>query len=141
MHHINEAILAYLDWLNVDCKQNLLNSEIKTITNNAQVSLLYESIQLGTGDGLTIDFKDVQVKLCGKKVLDIPRLHIEKFDIIGLTGNSSHLMTALLFKLIKPLIGTISIESHDLSIISQENLSKVIAVVPHDLKLQNVTIT
>ncbi|KAG5671790.1 hypothetical protein PVAND_001966 [Polypedilum vanderplanki] len=141
MHSITDALMAYLDMLVIVCKQNLLNSEIKSITNNTQVSLLYESLQIGNGDGLTIEFNDVQVKLCGKKMLDIHRLRIEKFDVIGLTGNSSHLITAVFFKLLKPVMGSISIENHDLNIISQENLNKMIAVVPHDLKLQNVTIS
>jgi ABC-type multidrug transport system fused ATPase/permease subunit len=141
MHSITDALMAYLDLLVIDCKQNLLNSEIKSITNNMQVSLLYESMQIGHGDAMTIEFSDLQVKLCGKKMLDIPSLRIEKFDVIGLTGNSSHLITAVLFKLLKPVMGSISIEGHDLNVISQENLSKMIAVVPHDLKIQNVTIS
>ncbi|XP_070489977.1 ATP-binding cassette sub-family C member 12-like isoform X2 [Chironomus tepperi] len=140
MHYVNEAILAYLDWLIMNCRQNLINSEIKNIAKTSQISLLYESTQIGTGTGLSIEFKDVQIKLCGKKVLDIPHLTIEKFDIIGLTGNSSHLITSVLFKLIKPVVGSISIESYDLNVISQDNLSKVIAVVPHDLRIQNITI-
>lgn len=140
MHYVSEAVVAYLDWIVLNCRQNLINSEIRNISKTSQVSLLYESTQIGTGNGLSIDFKDVQIKLCGKKVLDIPRLHIEKFDIIGLTGNSSHLITSVLFKLLKPVVGTILIESYDLSVISQDNLSKVIAVVPHDLRIQNITI-
>ena len=140
MHYVNEAILAYLDWLIMNCRQNLINSEIKNIVKTSQISLLYESTQLGMGDGLSFEFKDVQIKLCGKKVLDIPHLTIEKFDIIGLTGNSSHLITSVLFKLIKPVVGSISIETYDLNVISQDNLSKVIAVVPHDLRIQNITI-
>jgi ABC-type multidrug transport system fused ATPase/permease subunit len=141
MQSVNDALMAYLDFLMIDCKQNMLNSEIKAITNNTQVSLLYESMQIGNGEGLSIEFNDVQVKLCGKKMLDIQRMRIEKFDVIGLTGNSSHLMTAVMFKLLKPVIGSITIEGHDLSVISQENLSKMISVVPHDLKIQNVTIS
>lgn len=141
MHYVNEATLSYLDWLIMDCRQNLVNSEIKNITKISQVSLLYESAQIGTSTGLSIVFKDVQIKLCGKKVLDIPRLNIERFDIIGLTGNSSHLITSVLFKLLKPVVGTISIENYDISTISQDNLNKIIAVVPHDLRIQNITIS
>jgi ABC-type transport system involved in Fe-S cluster assembly fused permease/ATPase subunit len=120
----------------IDCKQNLIDSEIKTIANNSQVSLLYESNQIGSGNGLTIDFKDVQVKLCGKKVLSIPHLHIEKFDIIGVTGNGSNLLSAVIFKLIKPVLGSITLEGNDLSILSQESLVKIISFVPNDLNVQ-----
>lgn len=86
VHNVNELLISYFDLIIFDCQQNLLNVEIKKITSQYQISLLYEPSQIGTSNGITINFKDLQVKLCGKKILDIPKLQIEKFDIVGITG-------------------------------------------------------
>lgn len=140
LHYTTELIVdGYIELLIVQCKRQLLESEVKSIVNNKQVSLLYEPSLPGEG-GISIDFKDISVKLCGKKVLEISKLHIEKGDIIGITGNGSHLITSVLFKLLKPCLGVIFVGSQDLSVVSQDNLHSIIAVVPFDLHIQNLTI-
>ena len=141
MHYINELIVdGYIELVIMQCKRQLINQEVKGIVNNKQVSLLYEPSVTGDG-GISIDFKDVNVKLCGKKVLDISKLHITKGDIVGITGNGSHLLSSVLFKLLKPSLGVIFLHTQDLSLISQETLHSLIAVVPFDLQIQNVTIS
>lgn len=109
----------------------------------SEVSLLYVSSQIeNMRDGLALEFKDVRVKLCGKNVLEIPKLKIERCDIIGFTGNGAHFMTSVLFKLLKLSSGAITIESHDLNVINQDSLTKSIAVVSHDLRVHiNVSIS
>jgi ABC-type multidrug transport system fused ATPase/permease subunit len=140
MHYTNELIVeGYIEMLIVQCKRQLIDQEVKNIFNNKQVSLLYEPTLHGEG-GIPIDFKDVTVKLCGKKVLEIPKLHIGKGEIIGITGTGSHLITSVLFKLLKPSLGVIFIGTQELNLISQENVNSLIAVVPFDLQIKNMSI-
>lgn len=140
LQYATELIVdGYIDLAAVQCKRKLIDQEVKNITNNKQVSLLYEPSVVGEG-GISIDFKDVTVKLCGKKVLELGKLHITKGDIVGITGNGSHLLSSVLFKLLKPSLGVIFLGPQDLSLISQENLHSLIAVVPFDLHIQDVTI-
>lgn len=140
MHYANELIVeGYMELLITQGKRQLIELEVKNIVNNKQVSLLYEPSVPGDG-GISIDFKDVNVKLCGKKLLDIPKLHINKGDIIGITGNGSHLLSSVLFKLLKPTMGVIFLGPQELNLISQDNLHSLIAVVPYDLHIQNLTI-
>lgn len=140
IHFANELIVdGYIELLISQCKRQLIEQEVRNITNNKQVSLLYEPNVPGEG-GLSIDFKDVSVKLCGKKVLDIHKLHINKGDIVGLTGSGSHLIPSILFKLLKPSLGVICLGTHELNLISQDNLHSLIAVVPFDLHIQSLTI-
>ena len=142
MQHANDFLLTYLDQNATNCKKQCINTEIKNIESISQVSLLYNSNQLeNTSKGLIIEFKDVQVKLCGKKLLEIQNLRIESNDIVGITGNGAHLITSVLYKLIKPCSGLIMIETLDLSLLSQDYLNKLIAVVPHDLEIQNLSIS
>lgn len=141
MQHVNDLITeGYIELMIAQCKIKLIELEVKNIVNNKQVSLLYEpSPSLGDG-GIAIDFKDVLVKLCGKNILSIKKLHIERGDIIGITGNGSHLISAVLFKLLKPALGVVFLGNHELSLISIDNLHALIDVVPYDLKIQNLTI-
>lgn len=140
LQYASELVVdGYIELLIVQCKRQLVDCEVKNILNNKQVSLLYEPSVVGEG-GISIDFKEVNVKLCGKKVLDILKLHIEKGDIIGITGNGSHLITSVLFKLLKPSLGVIFLGNQELNLISQDNLHSLIAVVPFDLQIQNLTI-
>lgn len=142
MHNANDVLLGYLDYNSTKCKQQCINAEVKNIESVSQVSLLYNQNQLENATkGLMIEFKDVQVKLCGKKLLEINNLHIESNDIVGITGNGAHLITSVLFKLIKPYAGTISIENLDLSLLSQDYLSRLIIAVPNDLEIQNLSIS
>lgn len=141
LHFANELVVeGYIELLIVQCKRNLIEQDVKTIVNNKQVSLLYEPAITSEG-GITIDFKDVDVKLCGKKILEISKLHIEKGTIIGITGNGSNYITSVMFKLLKPSLGVIFIGNQELSLISQDNLHSLIAVVPFDLQIQNLTIS
>lgn len=140
IHYANELIAeGYIEMLIGQCKRQLVDQEVKAIVNNKQVSLLYEPSIHGEG-GISIDLKDVLVKLCGKKVIDISKLHISKGDIIGITGNGSHLFTSVLFKLLKPSRGVIFLGTQELNLISQDSLHSLIAVVPYDLQIQNVPI-
>jgi ABC-type multidrug transport system fused ATPase/permease subunit len=140
MHYANELIVeGYLELLIMQCKRRLIEDEVKQIVNNKQISLLYEPT-LSNEKGIAIDFKEVHVKLCGKKVLDINKMHIEKGDIVGITGNGSHLITSVLFRLLKPSPGVIFIGNQELSLISQDNLQSLIAVVPFDMQIQDLTI-
>lgn len=140
MHYVNELIVeGYMELLITQGKRHLIELEVKNIVNNKQVSLLYEPSVPGEG-GISIDFKDVNVKLCGKKLLDIPHLHINKGSIVGFTGNGSHLLSSVLFKLLKPTMGVIFLGPQELNLISQDNLHSLIAVVPYDLHIQNLTI-
>lgn len=142
MHHANEVLLAYLDYAATQCKQQCINAEVKNLESISQVSLLYQPNQLeNASKGLMIEFKDVQVKLCGKKLLEIHNLLIQSNDVVGITGNGAHLMTSVFYKLIKPYSGSISIENLDISLLSQDYLNKLIAVVPHDLEIQNISIS
>lgn len=139
-HYAHELIVdGYIEMLIGQCKRQLIEQEVRNIVSIKHVSLLYEPNVPGEG-GLSIDFKDVSVKLCGKKVLEIPKLHIKKGDIVGITGNGSHLLTSILFKLLKPNLGVVFIGTHELNLISQDNLHSLIAVVPYDLHIQNLTI-
>lgn len=140
MHFITELVVdGYMDMLIMQCKRQLIEHEVRNIVNSKQVSLLYEP-SLSADGGVSIDFKDVRVKLCGKKVLEISKLHIGRGDIIGITGNGSNFITSVLFKLLKPCFGIIFIGNHELSLVSQDNLHSLIAVVPYDLHIQNLTI-
>lgn len=140
MHYATELVVdGYIEMLIVHCKRQLIEHEVKMIRDNKQVSMLYEPALAGEG-GISIDFKDITVKLCGKKVLEIHRLHIEKGDIIGITGNGSHLIASVLFKLLKPSLGAVFVGTQDLSLVSQDNLQSLIAVVPYDLHIQNLSI-
>lgn len=141
LHYANELVVdGYVEMLIVQCKRQLIEQDVKTIVNNKQVSLLYEPAVAGEG-GITIDFKDVDVKLCGKKVLEISKLHIEKGSIIGITGAGCHFLTSVMFKLLKPSLGVIFVGNQELSLVSQDNLQSLIAVVPFDLQIQNLTIS
>lgn len=142
MYHANEFLLSYLDYAILQSKQNFINSEIKNIESMSQFSALYNSnYQLeNASKGLSLDFKNVQIKLCGKKMLEIKKLHIESNDIIGITGNGTHLIASVLYKLLK-FSGTIMIENNELSMLSQDYLNKLLAVVPNDLQIQNISIT
>lgn len=140
LHYATELVTdGYIELLIVQCKRQLIEQEVKTVVNNKQVSMLYEPSVTGEG-GLSIDFKDVDVKLCGKTILEISKLHIEKGTIIGLTGTGSNYITSVVFKLLKPSIGVIFVGNQELSLISQDNLHSLIAVVPFDLQIQNLTI-
>lgn len=87
MQYANDFLLAYLNHGATQCKKQCINAEIKNIESISQVSLLYNSNQLEhASKGLIIEFKDVQVKLCGKKLLEIQNLRIESNDIVGVTG-------------------------------------------------------
>lgn len=126
----------------MQCRQRHLNHEINNIITMSEVSLLYVSSQIeNMREGLALEFKDVRVKLCGKNVLEIPKFRIERCDIIGFTGNGAHFVTSVLFKLLKSTSGTITIGNHDLNVINQDSLTKIIAVVSHDLRVQNVSIS
>lgn len=141
MHYVNELVVeGYIELAIIQCKRRVIDQEVKGIVNNKQVSLLYEPSVSGDG-GISIDFKDVCVKLCGKKVLDISKMHIGKGDIVGITGNGSHLLSSVLFKLLKPSFGVIFLHTQELGLISHETLQSLIAVVPFDLKIQNITIS
>lgn len=139
-HYANELIVhGYIELLIGQCKRQMIELEVRNIVNNKQVSLLYEPNVPGEA-GISIDFKDVIVKLCGKKVLDIHKLHIKRGDIVGITGTGSHLLTSVLFKLLKPNLGVIFIGTQELSLIGHDNLQSLIAIVPFDLHIQNLTI-
>jgi ABC-type multidrug transport system fused ATPase/permease subunit len=141
IHHSNVLIVeGYIEMITMKCKQQMLGEEIKGITNNKQVSLLYEPAVLGDATGITIDFKDVVVNLCGKRVLEIHKLHIEKGSIVGVTGKGSHLLSTLLFKLLRPTLGVIFIGNQEISLISQDSLHSIISVIPFDLHAQDLTI-
>lgn len=142
MYQANEFLLSFLNLTTLQSKQQLINAEVKNIESISQVNLLYNSNQLeNSPKGLSLEFKDVQVKLCGKKMFELHNLRIESNDIIGVTGNGAHLMTSVLYKLLKPATGSISIENNEMTVLSQDYLSKLIAVVPHDLQIQNISIT
>lgn len=143
MHYVNELVIeGYIELVITQCKRQLIEQEVKCIVNNKQISLLYEPPVPGDG-GISIDFKDVSVKLCGKKVLDITKMHIGKGEIVGITGNGSSidLLSSVLMKLLKPTLGVIFLHTQELSLISQETLHSLIAVVPFDLHIQNITIS
>jgi ABC-type multidrug transport system fused ATPase/permease subunit len=143
LYHANEFLLAFLDLQSIQSKQQFVNFDTKNIPSVSNLNLLYNSNQIESisDEGLSIDFKDVVVKICGKKFLSIHKLKIERKDIIGLTGNGAQLIAAVLFKLLKPSTGMISIENQELSILNQDSLIKLIAVVPHNLQIQNISIT
>lgn len=141
MHHTNMLVVdGYMEMIIMKCKQHIIEEEIKGIVNNKQVSLLYEPSVPGDVSGITIDFKDVVVNLCGKRVLEIHKLHIEKGSIVGITGKGSHLVSTLLFKLLKPTLGVIFIGNQEISLISQDSLHSLISVIPFDLHAQDLTI-
>lgn len=141
MHYASELVVeGYIELLIMKCKRLLVEHEVKTIKNNKQVSLLYEP-PVNSESGIPIDFKEVSVKLCGKSVLNINKLHIKKGEIIGITGNGSHLIGSVLFKLLKPSLGIVFLGNQELNLISQENLHSLIAVVPFDLHIQNISIS
>jgi ABC-type multidrug transport system fused ATPase/permease subunit len=140
IHYTNELLVdGYIEMLITQCKRKLIDQEVKTIANNQQVSMLYEPQIHGEG-GISIDLKDILVRLCGKKVIEIGKLHISKGDIVGMTGNGSHLLTSVLFKLLKPSRGVVFFGNQELNLISPESLQSLIAVVPYDLQIQNVPI-
>lgn len=140
MQYILELVVeGYIELVIIQCKRQLINQDVKGIVNNKQVSLLYEP-PVTNERGISIDFKDVIVKLCGKKVLEISKMHISKGDIVGITGNGSHLLSSVLFKLLKPSLGVVFLHTQDLSLISQETLHSLIAVVPFDLQIQDISI-
>lgn len=140
LHHINECIVeGYLEMMIIQCRRQLIDDEVANIVNNKQVSLLYEPPMKNDG-GITIDFKEIDVKLCGKTVLAIDRLHVEKGAIIGVTGNGAHLLTSVMFKLLRPSLGVVFIGTQDLAMISQDSLQNIISVVPSDLQSQDMTI-
>jgi ABC-type multidrug transport system fused ATPase/permease subunit len=143
LYHANEFLLAFLDLQSIQSKQQFVNFDTKNIPSVSNLNLLYNSNQIESisDEGLSIDFKDVVVKICGKKFLSIHKLKIERKDIIGLTGNGAQLIAAVLFKLLKPSTGMISIENQELNILNQDSLIKLIAVVPHNLQIQNISIT
>ena len=89
---------------------------------------------------MSITFKNVTVNLCGKKMLDIKNLHIEKGDVVGFKGKGSNLLMSLLFKLIHPKLGVIFLANTELNLISHENLYSIISPIPHDLQIENMTI-
>jgi ABC-type multidrug transport system fused ATPase/permease subunit len=123
----------------IQCRRQLIDDEVANITNNKQVSLLYEP-PIKSDGGITIDFKEIDVKLCGKSVLAIEKLHIEKGSIVGVTGNGAHLLTSVLYKLLRPSLGVVFIGTQDLGMISQDSLQNIISVVPSDLQVQDITI-
>lgn len=90
---------------------------------------------------MSVTFKDVIVNLCGKKILDIRHLHIEKGDIIGFKGKGSNMILPLLFKLIRPKAGVLFLGSTELNLISNENLYSIISCIPYDLQIENLTIS
>lgn len=140
LHNINECVVdGHLEMMILQCRRQLIDDEVNNITNNKQVSLLYEPPIKNDG-GITMDFKEIDVKLCGKTVLSIDRLHIEKGQIIGMTGNGAHLLTSVMFKLLRPNLGVIFIGTQDLAMISQDSLQNLICVVPSDLQSQDMTI-
>jgi hypothetical protein len=80
IHYTNELLVdGYIEILIPQCKQKLINEEVRSIANNQQVSLLYEPQIHGEG-GISIDLKDVLVRLCGKKVIEISKLHVMRIS-------------------------------------------------------------
>lgn len=141
LHHTNVLITeGYMEIVFMKSKHRMIDEEVKNITNNKQISLLYEPSTAGDSKGVTIDFKDVVVNLCGKRVLEIHKLHIEKGSIVGITGKGSHLMATLLFKLVRPTLGVIFIGNQEISLMGQDSLHSLISVVPYDLHAQDLTI-
>lgn len=140
LYNINECVVdGYLEMMILQCRRQLIEDEVRNIQNNKQVSLLYDP-PMKSDSGITLDFKEIDVKLCGRSVLTIDRLHIEKGQIVGITGNGAHLLTSVLFKLLKPNLGVIFIGTQDLSLINQDSLQNIISVVPSDLHTQDMTI-
>lgn len=140
LYNINECVVdGYLEMMMLQCRRQLIEDEVRNIQNNKQVSLLYDP-PMKSDAGITLDFKEIDVKLCGRSVLKIDRLHIEKGQIVGVTGNGAHLLTSVLFKLLKPNLGVIFIGTQDLSLINQDSLQNIISVVPSDLHTQEMTI-
>jgi ABC-type multidrug transport system fused ATPase/permease subunit len=141
MHYTNVLVVdGYIEMVIMKCKQQMIEEEVKNIVNNKQISLLYEPTIPGDTSGITIDFKDVVVNLCGKRVLEIHKFHIEKGTIVGITGKGSHLMATLLFKLLKPSLGVIFIGNQEISLIGHDTLHSLISVIPFDLHAQDLTI-
>lgn len=141
MHHVNVLIIeGYMEMVIMKAKHRMIDEEVKNIVNNKQISLLYEPSTVGDAAGVAIDFKDVVVNLCGKRVLEVHKLHIEKGSIVGITGKGSHLMATLLFKLVRPTLGVIFIGNQEISLIGQDSLHSLISVVPYDLHAQDLTI-
>ncbi len=139
MYYANEFIVnGYLESIIAKSKIKLVDTEISTIPYNPQVSMLHENIP--TGNGLTVTFKDVIVKISGRRVLNIKRLEIERGDVIGFKGKGSNLMMPLLLKLINPNTGSISLSEIDLHLIGQENLHNLVSVVPYDVNIDNVSV-
>jgi ABC-type transport system involved in Fe-S cluster assembly fused permease/ATPase subunit len=139
MYYANEFIVnGYLESIIAKSKVKLVDTEISTIPYNPQVSMLHENIP--TGNGLTVTFKDVIVKISGRRVLNIKRLEIERGDVIGFKGKGSNLMMPLLLKLINPCTGSISLSEIDLHLIDQENLHNLVSVVPYDVNIDNVSV-
>jgi ABC-type transport system involved in Fe-S cluster assembly fused permease/ATPase subunit len=139
MYYANEFIVnGYLESIIAKSKVKLVDTEISTIPYNPQVSMLHENIP--TGNGLTVTFKDVIVKISGRRVLNIKRLEIERGDVIGFKGKGSNLMMPLLLKLINPNTGSISLSEIDLHLIGQENLHNLVSVVPYDVNIDNVSV-
>lgn len=85
-------------------------------------------------------FKDLIVKLSGRKVLEIKNLEIEKGDIIGFRGKGSNLILPLLFKILSPAVGSISFSDVDLSMIGTDNLHNLVSAIPYDVHIDNLTI-
>jgi ABC-type multidrug transport system fused ATPase/permease subunit len=141
MHHTNVLIIdGYMEIVVMKSKHRMIDEEVKNIASNKQISLLYEPSTIGDSNGVSIDFKDIVVNLCGKRVLEVHKLHIEKGSIVGITGKGSHLMATLLFKLVRPTLGVIFIGNQDISLIGYDNLHSLISVIPYDLHAQDLTI-
>jgi ABC-type multidrug transport system fused ATPase/permease subunit len=141
MHYTNVLIIdGYMEIIVMKAKHRMIDEEVKNIASNKQITMLYEPSTIGDSNGISIDFKDIVVNLCGKRVLEVHKLHIEKGSIVGITGKGSHLMATLLFKLVRPTLGVIFIGNQDISLIGQDNLHSLISVVPYDLHAQDLTI-
>lgn len=101
--------------------------------------MLHEKL-VHTPTGVSVAFKDVIVKLSGRKVLDIKRLEIEKGDVIGFKGRGSNLIVPLLMKLLYPSTGAITLSDVDLHLIGQDNIHNLVSVVPYDVNIDNVSV-
>jgi hypothetical protein len=85
LHHANDFLMAFVDLRSIQSKQQLVNLDTKNISSVSNLNLLYNSNQIESfnDEGLSIDFKDVEVKICGKKFLSIHKLRIERSPIDG----------------------------------------------------------
>jgi ABC-type multidrug transport system fused ATPase/permease subunit len=136
-------ISVYLDLVVVRQRENLLVTEIQHVSRNHYINLLHDPIQIGSNSnnaGVSIDFKNFNLKIQGKSVLEVKDLHIASNDIIGIIGNGSHLFTSVIMRLLKSISGTVSLDGHDINIINQSSLTKLVSVISNNLHDSNISI-